>query len=174
MGWNTTSFLAALFLSGYILTPLCGQTEPRDTTDLWFLCGWGPRAPTTRRVIVDLSLQAGQLNRMPNRDDIRTVQAAGGRVLYQFRVALLRADLDTGAIRDLVDGPQAIAAAAFTVPGTSKYDASVQIFYKRPITAPDEAGLRQLGLYELFKMPIPVLQTVTPDSLIPRIAALPA
>jgi hypothetical protein len=173
MGWNTSSFLPALFLSGCILTPLCAQTEPRDTAHLWFLCGWEPRPPTTRRVIVDLSLQAEQFNRTPSPEDIRAVQAAGGHVLYQFRVALLRAELDTGAIRDLVDGPHAIADAAFTVPETSKYNAGVQIFYKRPITNRDEEGLRQLGLYDLFKMPIPVLQTVAPDSLIPRIAALP-
>jgi hypothetical protein len=152
---------------------LCAQTERRDTADLWFLCGWEPRPPTSRRVVVDLSLQAGHFNRTPNADDIRAVQAAGGHVLYRFRVALLRADLDTGAIRDLVDGPHAIADAAFAVPDTSKYNADVQIFYKRPITKGDEEALGQLGLYDRLKMPIPVLQTVTPDSLIPQIAALP-
>jgi hypothetical protein len=87
--------------------------------------------------------------------------------------AVLRADLDTGAIRDLIDGPHAIASAAYTVPDTSKYYAYVQIFYKRPITDGDESALGQLGLSERLKMPIAVIQTVTPDSLIPRIAALP-
>ena len=173
MGWNAASFVSALVLSGCIFSPLCAQTERRDTADLWFLCGWDPRSPSSRRVVVDLSLQAGQFNRTPNADDIRAVQAAGGHVLYQFPIALLRADLDTGAIRDLVDGPHAIADAAFTVPDTAKYNADVQIFYKRPITGADEEALRQLGLDDRLKMPIPVIQTVTPDSLIPRIAALP-
>ena len=173
MVWNTAPFLTGLLLTACILTPSYAQTGPRVTAELRFLCGWEPRPPATGRVIVDLSLQAGQFNRTPNPDDIRAVQAAGGYVLYQFRVALLRADLDTGAIRELVDGPHAIADAAFTVPDTSAYNADVQIFYKRPITNGDEESLRQLGLHDLLKMPIPVLQTVVPDSLIPRIAALP-
>jgi hypothetical protein len=171
--WRTTSFLPGFLLCGCIFTSLHAQMEPEDTPELLFLCGWESEPPATRRLIVDLALEVGQLNRAPNANDIRAVQAAGGQVLYQFRVALLRADLDTGAIRDLIDGPHAIATAAYTVPDTSKYYAYVQIFYKRPITDRDEDALGQLGLSERLKMPIPVIQTVTPDSLIPRIAALP-
>jgi len=124
-------------------------------------------------VIVDLSLHAGQFNRTPNADDIRAVEAAGGRVVYQFRVALLRAELDTGAVRALVSDSSGIADAAFSVPDSSKFDASVQIFLKHPITDHDEEALRHLGVYEVARMPIPVLQTAVADSLIPRIAALP-
>jgi hypothetical protein len=171
--WSTSSLLSGFLLCGCIFTSLYAQMEPQDTPELLFLCGWESGPPATRRLIVDLALEVGQLNRAPNANDIRAVQAAGGQVLYQFRVALLRADLDTGAIRDLIDGPHAIATAAYTVPDTSKYYAYVQIFYKRPITDRDEDALGQLGLSERLKMPIPVIQTVTPDSLIPRIAALP-
>ena len=124
-------------------------------------------------MIVDLSLHAGQFNRAPNAADIRAVEAAGGRVLYRFRVALLRAELDTGAVRALVNDSSGIADAAFTVPDSSKFDASVQIFYKRPIIDHDEEALRHLGVYDVTRMPIPVLLTFVPDSLIPRIAALP-
>jgi hypothetical protein len=171
--WSTTPLLSGFLLCWCIFTSLHAQIEREDTPELLFLCGWESGPPATRRTIVDLALEVGQLNRAPNANDIRAVQAAGGKVLYQFRVALLRADLDTGAIRDLIDGPHAIATAAYTVPDTSKYYAYVQIFYKRPITERDEYALGQLGLSERLKMPIPVIQTVTPDSLIPRIAALP-
>jgi hypothetical protein len=147
--------------------------ERQDTPELLFLFGWTPGPPATRRLTVDLALETGQLNRTPNVDDIRAVRAVGGKVLYQFRVALLRADLDTGAIRDLIDGPHAIANAAYTVPDTSKYYAYVQIFYKRAITHRDEDALGRLGLSDRLKMPIPVILTATPDSLIPLIAALP-
>jgi hypothetical protein len=164
--------LAGFLLCGGIFT-LHAQMEPEDTPELLFLCGWASGPPATRRLIVDLVLEVGQLNRAPNANDIRAVQAAGGQVLYQFRVALLRADLDTGAIRHLIDGPHAIATAAYTVPDTSKYYAYVQIFYEGPITDRDEDALGQLGLSKRLKMPIPVIQTVTPDSMIPRIAALP-
>jgi hypothetical protein len=171
--WSPTSFLPGFLLCGWIFSPLHAQMERQDTPELLFLCGWESGPPVTRRLIVDLALDAGHLNRTPNVDDIRAVRAAGGHVLYQFRVAQLRADLDTGAIRDLIDGPHAIANAAYTVSDTSTYYAYVQIFYKRPITNRDEDALGQLGLSERLKMPMPVILTVTPDSLIPRIAALP-
>src|SRR5713226_3710885 len=89
--------------------PLLAQSTPqaRDTAHLDFVCEWQPRPPTAKRLVVDLSLHAGDFNRTPSADDIRAVQAAGGRVVYQFHVALLRAELDTGAVRTLVDGPAA-------------------------------------------------------------------
>jgi hypothetical protein len=59
------------------------------------------------------------------------------------------------------------------VPDPSKFDAGVQIFYRRAITDPDKEALRQLGVPDLAQMPIPVIQTAVPDSLIPRISALP-
>lgn len=173
MRWSATSVLAGFLLCAGSFTPLHAQFERQDMPGLLFLCGWVPGPPATRRLIVDLALDAGHFNRTPNADDIRAVQAAGGHVLYQFRVAVLRAELDTGAIRDLIDGPHAIANAAYTVPDTSKYDAYAQIFYKRPITNRDEDALGQLGLSDRLKVPSPVIETVTPDSLIPRIAALP-
>ncbi len=111
--------------------------------------------------------------RYPNAEDVRAVQAAGGRVLYQFRVALLRAELDTGAVRALVKGPAAIANAAFTVPDTTKFDANVQIFYDRAITDADKDTLRTLGVVEVDQASNPVLGASVPDSLIPRIGALP-
>ena len=175
MPWNPCScLLPVCLLSGCILAPLRAQaSQQRDTVHLDFVCEWQPRPPITKRVIVDLSLHAGQFNRTPNADDIRTVEAAGGRVVYQFRVALLRAELDTGAVRALVSDSSGIADAAFIVPDSSKFDASVQIFYKHPIADHDEEALRHLGVYDVARMPIPVLQTAVADSLIPRIAALP-
>ena len=166
--------LPVCLLGGLVLAPLRAQAlQQRDTADLAFVCEWQPRPPINKRVMVDLSLHAGQFNRTPNADDVRAVEAAGGRVLHRFRVALVRAELDTGAVRALVSDSPGIADAAFTVPDSSKFDASVQIFYKSPITDHDEETLRQLGVYDVTRMPIPVLLTAVPDSLIPRIAALP-
>ena len=175
MAWHPCSpFLPVCLLGGCIPAPPRAQASPqRDTADLAFVCEWQPRPPITKRVIADLSLHAGQFNRTPNADDIRAVEAAGGRVVYQFRVALLRAELDTGAVHAVVNDSSGIADAAFTVPDSSKFDASVQIFYKHPITDHDEEALRHLGVYDVARMPIPVLQTAVPDSLIPRVAALP-
>ena len=105
MAWHPCSpFLPVCLLSGCIPAPPRAQASPqRDTADLAFVCEWRPRPPITKRVIVDLSLHAGQFNRTPTADDIRAVEAAGGRVVYQFRAALLRAELDTGSVHALVN-----------------------------------------------------------------------
>ena len=130
-------------------------------------------APSTR-ISVDLSLHVDQFKNAPSADDIRAVQAAGGRVLYTFRVALLRAELDTGAVRALVVGPKAIANVAFAVHDTSKMVAEVQVFSKRrPITERDKADLRRFAVDTLLHMPSDVIEALIPDSLIPRVVALP-
>jgi hypothetical protein len=176
MSWSKrSSLLVSPFVIACIGTPLLAQAVPvvKFWAEFGFVCEWEPRPPITKRVIVDLSLGASNYGRMPNAEDVRAVQAVGGRVLYQFRVALLRAELDTGAVRALVKGPAAIANAAFTVPDTTKFDANVQIFYDRAITDADKDTLRTLGVVEVDQAPNPVLAASVPDSLIPRIRALP-
>src|SRR6267143_5681786 len=145
MSWSKRfSLIVSPFVIACIGNPLLAQAAPvvKFWAELGFVCEWEPRPPITKRVIVDLSLGAGNYGRMPNAEDIRAVEAAGGRVVYQFRVALLRAELDTGAVRALVSDSSGIAEAAFSVPDSSKFDASVQIFYKHPITDHDEEALR--------------------------------
>src|SRR5258706_8571045 len=176
MSWSMrSSLLVWPFVIACIGTPLLAQAAPvvKFWAELGFVCEWEPRPPITKRVIVDLSLRASNSGRLPNAEDIRAVEAAGGRVLYQFRVALLRAELDTGAVRALVKGPAAIANAAFTVPDTTKFDANVQIFYDRAITDPDKDTLRTLGVVEVDQSPNPVLEASVPDSLTPRLWAFP-
>src|SRR2546426_2079581 len=175
MRWSKrSSLLVSPFVIACIGPPLLAKGAPvvKFWADLGFVCEWEPRPPITNRVIVDLSLRASNYGRMPNAEDVRAVQAAGGRVLYQFRVALLRAELDTGAVRALVKGPAAIANAVFTVPDTTKFDANVQIFYDRAITDADKDTLRTFGVVEVDQSD-PVLEASVPDSLIPRIGALP-
>jgi hypothetical protein len=153
--------------------PAQAVPQPQDSALWGYICGWQPRAPQAQRIIVDLLLDAGNSGRTPNADDIRAIQAAGGRVLYKFRVALLRAELDTGAVRALVAGPTAIANAAWAVHDTSRIDADVQIFYKRAITEADKADLRRLGVDSIGESPDHrVIESLIPDSLIPRVAAL--
>ena len=174
---RSSCLLLSSFCVAGIVCSMPAQAVPqaRDTALWGFICGWQPRAPQTKRVIVDLLLHAGQFNRTPNADDIRAVQAADGRVLYKFRVALLRAELDTGAVRALVAGPTAVANAAWAVHDTSKIDADVQIFYKRAITEGNKADLRRFGVDSIGEAPDHrVIESLIPDSLIPRVAALPS
>ena len=166
------SFLVAGIASS---TPAQAVPQARDSALWGFICGWEPQAPQTRRIIVDLLLHAGNSGRTPNADDLRAVQTAGGRVLYRFRVALLRAEMDTGAVRALVAGPTAIANAAWAVHDTSRIDADVQIFYRRAITEGDKADLRRLGVDSIGESPDHrVIESLIPDSMIPRVVALPS
>lgn len=181
MSPNLSSYcVLALLLCGWVPGPLRGQAPSRapDTTvdAMAFVCDWHPRPPLPKRVVVDLLLESGNFNRTPNAEDIRAVRAVGGRVLYQFRVALLRAELDTGALRALSTGPAAIVDAAYIVTDASRFDADLQVFYTRPITDADEAAMRHLGASNLWRNPTSyphVLQIRAADSLIARITEVP-
>jgi len=181
MGRNTCPcLLLAVFLGASTLDPLRGQAPsqaPDTTADaMAFVCDWHPRPPLPKRVVVDLLLESGNFNRTPNVEDLHAVRAVGGRVLYQFRVALLRAELDTGALRALSTGPAAIVDAAYIVPDLSRFDADLQVFYTRPITDADEATMRDLGASILWRNSASyphVLEVRAADSLVPRIGVLP-
>ena len=138
-----------------------------------YICQWIPHAPATARVIVDLRLESGNGNRLPDARDIRAIENAGGRVLHRFNLALVRADLDTGAVRDLIEGPARIATYARGVPDTAGLDVDAQVFYTRPVTDADERALREHGAQRVGRAPRPVLYAVIPDSLVPRVATLP-
>src|SRR5439155_23645692 len=108
MSWSKrSSLLVSPFVIACIGTPLLAQAAPvvKFWAELGFVCEWEPRPPITKRVVVDLSLGASNHGRMPNAEDVRAVEAAGGRVLCEFRVALLRAELVTGAVCARVRGP---------------------------------------------------------------------
>ncbi len=172
-----SSGLTALLLGGWFARPLQSQARSpsSDTANRpEFICDWTPGPPVARRLVVDLLLESGQFNRTPSLDDVRAVQAAGGRVLHTFHVAVLRAELDTAAVRFLVAGPSSIADAAYSVADTLSLGVRLQIFYKRAITNADESALRELGASDFYREPSPpVLAAFAPDSIIPRLQRLP-
>jgi hypothetical protein len=128
-----------------------------------------PSAPT----VVDLRLRSGNGNRVPSDADVSAVERVGGRVLHRFNVALLRVVLDTAGIVALTDGPEAIADVAAAVGDPADLSADVQVFYRRPITAEDEAAVTRLGGRRLNRAPRPVLYAVMPDAAIPALGREP-
>jgi hypothetical protein len=122
---------------------------------------------------VDLRLRSGNKNRVPTAEDVRAVEAAGGRVVHRFHVAVLRAVLDTAAVRGLMRGSDAIADQANAVVDPADFRVATQVFYTRALTAADEHALASVGGERIGRAPIPVLYAVLPDSAIPRAARLP-
>jgi hypothetical protein len=134
-----------------------------------FVCGMFSDLLPGPVVVADLRLRSGNGNRFPADSDVKRIQATGGTVLHRFNVALVRVRVDTGALHGLVSS-SGIADYATLVDDTSRFDASVQIFLSRPITADDIEALRRL---KVKASPIPprpnILYAVAEDRTIPTI-----
>lgn len=153
------------------------STSHRDPTErepLQYWCGWSPRPPQRERLLVDLRLRSGHENRRPTAADVHAVERRGGQVRHQFQVAMLRAVLDTAAVRNLIEGPDGIAEHATAVVDPTRYDVRAQVFFNRPITTEDEQALRLAGGRLLVRAPSQALDVVLPDSAIPHVAQLPS
>jgi hypothetical protein len=119
------------------------------------------------RVVVDFALMR------PMEDAIRAVRAAGGQVRHRFSVALLRAELDTAAVRRLLQGPEKIASWAWAVPDTARRDLVVMIDRRASFRDTQARELRELGGWVVAEPGSHFLQAIVPDSMIPRLRALP-
>ncbi|HXT16165.1 MAG TPA: hypothetical protein VN706_11085 [Gemmatimonadaceae bacterium] len=147
-----------------------GQAAPDP-----ILC-WSTRSlGSSPHLVVDLRLKSGNGNRVPSDDDARAVTALGGTVLHRFNVAVLRASLDTIALRHLLADRTGGADVAYPVADTARHDVRVQIFYVRELTAADDSMLVTMGATGLRRPPNSRNISVTvPDSVVPAIARLPA
>ncbi len=138
------------------------------------LC-WATRTFGARdSLVVDLRLRSGNGNRTPTADDERAVTELGGRVLYRFHVAVLRALVDTTALRALLGARNGLADVAYPVADTSQHDVRLQIFYRRATTLADDSILAGHGARGLFGPPRSrVVSATIADSLVPAIAQFP-
>ena len=118
------------------------------------------------RVVVDLALKR------PMEDAIGAVRAAGGQVRHRFSVALLRAELDTAAVRRLLQGPAKIASWAWAVPDTARRDLVVMIDLRASFRDAQARELRELGGWVVAEPGSHFVQAIVPDSMIPRLRAL--
>jgi hypothetical protein len=142
--------------------PLIAQNET-------FVCGVDAGKITSSIVVADLRLQSGNRNRLPSDIDVKRIEATGGTVLHRFNVALVRVRLDTGSLRQLVS-PSGIADYATLVDDPHRYDASLQIFFSRPITNADMEALRQMNV-KASRIPVrpEILYARAEDGIIPQI-----
>jgi hypothetical protein len=135
------------------------------------LCWASRNFGTNPRLVVDLRLRSEDARRPPSADDVRAVTVAGGTVLYRFNVAVLRADLDTAALRQLLDTRNGIADVAYPVGDLSRFDVLVQIFFRSDVRPADDSALAALAR-KPFSIPSPpkprVVSITLADSLIPE------
>src|SRR5262245_37933166 len=131
--------LLGLILCG-VVPGLNAQAAP-DAILCWSSRSFG----SNPRLVVDLRLRSGNENREPSADDIHAVTALGGIVLYRFKVAVLRASLDTSALRQLLGARSGLADVAYPVTDPASRDVRVQVSYDRYITPRDDSALAALG-----------------------------
>jgi len=145
------------------------RRHSRSVVRPMFVCGMFSDLLPGPVVVADLRLRSGNGNRIPAETDVNRIQATGGTVLHRFNVALVRARVDTGSLHGLVSR-SGIADYATLVDDTSRFDASVQIFFSRPITADDIEALRRM---KVKASPIPprpnILYAVAEDRTISTI-----
>jgi hypothetical protein len=144
-------------------------------TRLSFDCAWHPRPPATERVLVDLVLNRREPDRhhVPTPEELEAVRSAGGTVRHRFHVPMIRADLDTAAVRHLISGPRAVATFARTVPDSRVFQLEAQIRFDRTVRTSDVRAIERLGGRELWYVPRPHIIAVTvPDSTIPQVRGL--
>ena len=160
--------LATVILGGSARAQAPHTAPPSDV-----LCGMSRNLGPSRSLVVDLLVMADVPRPTPSPSDIAAVRAAGGRILDLFHVAVVRARLDTAALRKLLSGPGAVATVAYRVRDTTRLDVRAEILMWRGATAADDSALRTVivrGEYPAEQwMPI---HAMVPDSIIPRIAAL--
>jgi hypothetical protein len=138
-------------------------------------CPPTPPIPPVARAVFDLYLGAAQATRIPSNADIAVIERLGGKALHRFHVDAIRAELDTGAARALVSGPDSIAFMATQVLDTAQLTIPLQIFYSRPLTADDSSFIAHLsGLPgPTIRGPRAVIYTELPDSLLPLVLRAP-
>jgi hypothetical protein len=142
----------------------------------WYARGCPPRLghPPVARAIFDVYGGAGGVATQRADSTVRAIERAGGRVLHRFRLDVVRAELDTAAVRALVLGPDPIAQMAEQVVDSNRLNLQVQISYSRPVTDADSAYIANLGGLVTGTPPVrPILFADLPDSILPDVMRAP-
>ena len=126
------------------------------------------------RIPVDLRLRKnGSLE--PVEEDIRRIEAFGGRVLYLFNVAVVRAEVDINKLPALIEGPNRVADWTVAVTDLENFDVLVQVFYHRRVGLPALKAIKRLGGRKVWgeQGHKSTFHAVVPDDAIPKIVAFP-
>ena len=126
------------------------------------------------RIPVDLRLRKnGSFE--PAEADVRRIEALGGRVLYLFNVAVIRAEVDVEKLPALTEGPNRVADWAVAVTDLENFDVYVQIFYHRRVGLPAVKAIESLGGRKAWgeQGRKSIFHVVVPDDAIPKIVAFP-
>jgi len=167
-------FLTVAVISALVL-PAYAQSQGRRP-GAWdsgkMFCALSHSLGKQGSAVFDLRLHSADGNRRPDSADLRAIAGAGGHVLHQFHVAVVRARLDTAALRALLNGQPPLVEVAYPVQDTGRFDVVTQIFFTRPTTVMDDSTLARLGATQPLPWRGRVKLATVADSMIPRIAAL--
>ena len=141
-----------------------------------YLCGWFPHPPREEVILADIFFSHSSRSSPPTRAEIDSVRALGGEIQYVFNVPVVRARIERDRVPALAEG--GLARMVQTVSDPRRQDLGVRIFFGRPAAGSDADRVAELGGYVEWR-PDPVndgrrmMEAYVPDSVIPRIKAIP-
>ncbi len=150
------------------------ETQGAPVQRLMFVCDWTPHPPTEERILADIRLHSGDLNRTPTEADLQALRSVDARVVHVFNVAMVRVEVATNRIPTLIRGRDAIAQWAATVPDPKNFDVELQIFFADTPREEDIRAIEALGGQVLGGLGVRgVLYIVAPDAAVPQLSRLP-
>jgi len=165
-----------IFLPAVALLASCGDdsvVEPRVTVvesarctgPSMFACGhWSPCRPDSATATFDLDVIAP--------GSVEAIRKAGGTIVHEFNVPIVRAFLPVDAIPGLVNSRQ--VWAAFEVPPGSGLDFRGIIAFSLPLTSDDREFLASAGVTIKQEIPwVDALTALIPDAAVPAIRMRP-
>jgi hypothetical protein len=170
------SVLALLVACGSLLEP-----SPTERDAIWIAyeacSSWRPHAPSRARFVVDLTVfhvVDDDPTGAPTDAQLDALRKEGGTIVHSFNVGVIRAVLDTAAIRRLVLGPHRVGELATAVRDPDDRRLRVRVQYSHRMTDDDLAALRAIGARIEWSSPAyRDADVVIADEWIPLIPALP-
>jgi hypothetical protein len=138
------------------------QVERYEVDSVTFVCGtWHPRPCDKGTGLFDVVL--GAQGSRPTDSQRSVIRAAGGTIVFEFNAPIIRAVLDTAAVRK-------VGREAHGVPDAFAFPVRVVVMFEQPPTASDIKALADLGAVILSAYPYSgVMAAIVPDSAIPTI-----
>lgn len=104
----------------------------------------GGTVPSSDRLIVDVYFN-GAADGPATAEQENAIHEHRGEVIYKFDAPVIRADLATSEIPDLIGGPGGLANSARTVPSLDRKDLGIIVMYTRPVQETDLKRIAELG-----------------------------
>jgi hypothetical protein len=142
-----------------------------------FVCGrWSPHDPGAGVALLDFLTLGEAPGGGPTDAAVGAITGAGGQIIYEFHVPMVRALVDLPRVPSLLGGlynPSTVLAAARTVNDQYRFDASLIVMLTHPVSEEDIRSVQALGatVTNIFRGFAGYAVTI-PDAAIPALRAL--